>query len=159
MIPRVLASVVLSLAAAAVAAAPLLLQQPFGSQTPARMAIAHAMKRFGSPLTVVLAVATIWLALRVAADARRWLRPLLVVPVAIVLAAAWFARQNPFEWWFNALAAPRFVSVRDASLVEPQDLVLAVSRDGDAAAFPIRLLAYHHIVNERIGQSPAVVTY
>ena len=101
MIGRVIGSIVLALAAAAVAAAPLLLQQPFGTQTPAGMAVAHALKRWGSPLTIVLAAATIWLVLLIARRARWWGRLLLVAPVAVVLAAAWFARQNPFEWWFN----------------------------------------------------------
>jgi len=51
------------------------------------------------------------------------------------------------------------VAARDSTWVEPNDLVLAVSRDGDAAAYPIRLIAYHHIVNDRIGRTPSVVTY
>ena len=45
------------------------------------------------------------------------------------------------------------------AFVDPNDLVLAVSADGDAAAYPIRQMAYHHLVNDRIGRTPAVVTY
>src|SRR5262245_13142968 len=159
MIWRVLASLALALAAAAVAVAPVLLQNPFGAQTPASMAFAHTARYWGSPITIALAVATIALALTAAPRARWWGRALLVVPVAAVLAAAWFARQNPFEWWFNGLSQPRYVPVAEATFVEPGDLVLAVTQDDDAAAYPVRLVAYHHVVNDRIGRTPAVVTY
>ena len=159
MLPKALAAVLLAVAAAAVAAAPLLLQQPFGTQTPAGMWIAHTLRQWGTPLTIALAVAVIALALSIARRARWWGKALLVAPVAVVLAAAWFARQNPFEWWFNPLEEPRFVPASEASFVEPRDLVLAVQADGESAAYPIRLMAYHHIVNDRIGRTPAVVTY
>jgi hypothetical protein len=73
--------------------------------------------------------------------------------------AAWLARQNVFEWMFNPLPQPAFVSARGASFLEPGDLVLAVHVGDDAAAYPIRQMAYHHLVNDRIGRTPAVVTY
>jgi len=150
---------VLAVLAAGMAVAPVVLQQPFGAQTPTGMAVAHATKQWSPLLTVALAIGVVWLALSAARGAR-WLgKALLVVPVAVVLAASWFARQNAFEWWFNRLSQPRFVAARDSSWLEPNDLVLAVSRDGDAAAYPIRLIAYHHIVNDRIGRTPSVVTY
>jgi len=150
---------VLAVLAAGMAVAPVVLQQPFGAQTPTGMAVAHATKQWSPLLTVALAIGVVWLALSAARGAR-WLgKALLVVPVAVVFAASWFARQNAFEWWFNRLSQPRFVAARDSSWLEPNDLVLAVSRDGDAAAYPIRLIAYHHIVNDRIGRTPSVVTY
>ena len=43
--------------------------------------------------------------------------------------------------------------------VEPQDVVLAVSLKGDAAAYPVRQLAYHHLVQDVVGGLPLVVTY
>ena len=159
MLRRTIPAVALALAAVAIATAPVLLQQPFGSQTARGLWLAHSARVWGSPLTIALAIAVIWLTLVAGRDARWWGRVLLVLPVVLVAGAAWFARQNAFEWWFNRLAAPRFVTVGEASFVEPNDLVLAIGRDGDAAAFPIRLIAYHHIVNDRIGKMPAVVTY
>jgi hypothetical protein len=159
MILLVTAAAVLALLAAAIAAAPLLLQQPFGSQTGTGMWVAHLARVWGSSLTVALAVGVIAAVLLASRHARCWGRALLVVPVAVVLAAAWLARENPFEWMFNAVAQPAFVAAADATFVAPADLVIAVSRDGDAAAFPIRQLAYHHVVNDRIAGTPAVVTY
>jgi hypothetical protein len=159
MILTAIAVVVLAVVAAGIAAAPLLLQQPFGAQTPTGMWIAHTARTWGSPLTIALSVVTIALVLSASRHARWWARALFVVPVALVLASAWFARQNPFEWWFNGLPAPSFVTADGATFVEPGDVVLAVAADGESKAYPVRLIAYHHIVNDRIGKTPAVVTY
>ncbi len=60
---------------------------------------------------------------------------------------------------FAPLPRPAFVSAQAASFLEPGDLVLAVRVDDDAAAYPIRQMAYHHLINDRIGGTPAVVTY
>ena len=156
---RTIPVVALALAALAIATAPVLLQQPFGSQTAGGLWLAHAARTWGSLATIGLASAVIWLTLLTARNVRWWGRMLLVLPAALVVGAAWLARQNAFEWWFNRLAVPKFVTAAEASFVEPNDLVLAIGRDADAAAFPIRLIAYHHIVNDRIGKTPAVVTY
>jgi hypothetical protein len=157
-IKSVLAAV-LPLVAVAFVLAPLLVDQPFGTQTPRTMMFAYALRRWSPLATVALAAGTIAAALGVARQARWWAKGLLILPVALALAAAWFARQNPFEWKFNALPEARYVAAGDATFVQPGDLVLAVSIDGDAAAYPIRQIAYHHVVNDRIGGTPAVVTY
>lgn len=150
---------VLAGTAAGVAAVPLLLDRPFAAQTPGTLAVVYELRRWGPLVTVVLAVAAVAFALAASRDARWWARALLVLPVAVSLGAVWFARQNVFEWWFNPLPGARYVPARDAAFVDPADLVLAVSLDGDAAAYPIRQMAYHHLVNDRIGRTPAVVTY
>jgi Protein of unknown function (DUF3179) len=151
---------------------PLAIDQPFGSQTPRALAIAFTMRRW-SPLISALgvvglvALAVLALARHSAEGAtaawprrRRWLAGIgFAAALAISVTAAWFARQNPFEWMFNPLPRPAFVAAEKATFVEPDDLVLSVSAGGDAAAYPIRQMAYHHLVNDRIGRTPAVVTY
>ena len=139
---------------------PLAIDQPFGAQTPRIMALAFTMRRWSpfislaaSALVVVFAVSR-WRQTR-----RVVVKTALAAAVAFSLGAVWLARQNPFEWMFNPMAQARYVPARDASFVTDADLVLAVTLDQDAAAYPIRQLAYHHLVNDRIGGMPAVVTY
>jgi hypothetical protein len=108
---------------------------------------------------MAIAIGTIALVVGLMRRARWWARALWAVPLVVTIGAAWLAWQNPFEWMFNPLAHPGFVPAPQASFVERGDLVLAVTLDGDAAAYPIRQLAYHHVVNDRIGRTPAVVTY
>jgi hypothetical protein len=40
-----------------------------------------------------------------------------------------------------------------------QNKVLAVENHGEAVAYPIRLMAYHHVVHDRVGGTPIVATY
>jgi hypothetical protein len=155
-----IASVLIPIALVAMVVVPLAIDQPFGAQTPRTLAAAFAMRRW-SPL--VSALGTVVLVVLAAISLRRrrtWLAGIgFGGALAIAVAAAWFARQNPFEWMFNPLPRPQFVAAEKATFVEPNDLVLSVSVNSDAAAYPIRQMAYHHLVNDRIGRTPAVVTY
>ena len=145
--------------AAALVIVPLAIDQPFGAQTEDTMRLAYALRRWSPIATAVIAIVTIALVAGLARRARWWVRALWAMPLVVAIAAAWLAWQNPFEWMFNPLAHPGFVPAQQARFVERGDLVLAVTLDGDAAAYPIRQLAYHHVVNDRIGRTPAVVTY
>ena len=144
----------------AVVGLPLALDQPFGSQTARMLDAVYAMRRW-SPIVTALGLAALAVLAAISLRRRRtWLALVGFGGVlTLAIAAAWFARQNPFEWMFNPLPQPQFVAAAKATFVEPNDLVLAVSADGDAAAYPIRQMAYHHLVNDRIGRTPAVVTY
>jgi hypothetical protein len=155
-----IAAALIPIALIALVVVPLAIDQPFGSQTPRALAVAFTMRRW-SPLISALGVAgLVVLAVLSWPRRRRWLAGIgFGAALAISVAAAWFARQNPFEWMFNPLPRPAFVAAEKATFVEPDDLVLSVSVGGDAAAYPIRQMAYHHLVNDRIGRTPAVVTY
>jgi hypothetical protein len=142
-----------------VAALPLALDQPFGAQTPRLMAVVYALRRWSPLLTGAGAAAMLVITCVAWRRSRVPARAALVIGLVVTVATAWFARQNPFEWMFNPLSRPAFVAARAATFVEPGDLVLAVRVGDDAAAYPIRQMAYHHLVNDRIGRTPAVVTY
>jgi hypothetical protein len=60
---------------------------------------------------------------------------------------------------FHPLARAAYVHADAASFVSDADLVIAVERNGEAAAYPIRQLAYHHLVQDAVGGVPIVVTY
>jgi hypothetical protein len=57
-----------------------------------------------------------------------------------------------------AINAPKFVSAAAARL-EPQDRVLGIVRGGTAKAYPIKILNWHEIVNDRFGEEPIAITY
>lgn len=46
-----------------------------------------------------------------------------------------------------------------ANKIPMQNLVLAVSLNGEAKAYPIELIGYHHQVRDTIGNTPAMITY
>ena len=100
-------------------------------------------------MTLIAAiVASILAVLTILRTRRWWLRPLPLLVLAPVVLGAWFARQNHFEWMFAPQTTIAHVDAAKATFVQPDDLVMAVARDGAAIAYPIRQLAYHHIAND-----------
>ena len=58
-----------------------------------------------------------------------------------------------------AIDRPSFVGARDAAELGPSDMVLAIFRNGIAKAYPIRILNWHEVVNDRFGADDVVVTF
>jgi uncharacterized protein DUF3179 len=57
-----------------------------------------------------------------------------------------------------AIDAPKFVSASAANLAAA-DRVLGLARNGAVKAYPVRILNWHEIVNDRFGDEPIAVTY
>ena len=139
---------------------PVFIIQPFKPQTQRGLTISYAMRSWSPYLTIVALiigmVLTGWLWRR----SRRWFTRIgLVIVLLPLFPATWFARQNHFEWMFNPLAHSTYAKAADASYVEDSDMVLAVSVNGESAAYPVRLMAYHHLVQDVVGGTPVVTTY
>ncbi len=58
-----------------------------------------------------------------------------------------------------AIDRPTLVGARDATELRPDDMVLAVFRNGIAKAYPIRILNWHEVVNDRFGADNVVITF
>ena len=58
-----------------------------------------------------------------------------------------------------AIDRPRFVDAGQADFLAPGDRVLGIDRHGIRRAYPVRILNYHEIVNDRFGDEAVVVTY
>jgi hypothetical protein len=147
-------------AAVAFVVVPVFLIQPFRPQTGRALAVGYEVRRLAPWATVALALLGLWLVVRMWRGSRRWwakaVMALLLVPVA---ASAWLARQNVFEWMFSPLAAPEYARADEADFVGGEDMVLAVERGGERVAYPVRLMAYHHLVADAVGGVPLVATY
>lgn len=149
----------LVLCAAALVAVPMWLIRPFSPQTPDGLAIAFVLRRWAPLATIVVVLAALLLAAVMWRNARWWSRALIVLAFIPLLGAAWAARQNVFEKMFAPLAETRSASAADAGWVEEGDPVLAIALNGEAAAYPVRQVAYHHIVQDVVGGVPVAVTY
>ena len=57
------------------------------------------------------------------------------------------------------LDSPRYETATEAIWLNDNDIVLGVEFDGDARAYPIKILNWHEIVNEKVGEKDIVVTY
>jgi len=59
-----------------------------------------------------------------------------------------------------ALLDPQFISAKEAAdSLKPGDKVIGVSMGGKARAYPIRILNYHELANDRIGDTPLLVSW
>jgi hypothetical protein len=60
---------------------------------------------------------------------------------------------------FNPLANATYARTSEAGFVADTDIVMVVENNGEAAAYPIRQMAYHHLVQDVVGGTPIVATY
>ena len=147
-------------AAAAFVIVPLYLIQPFRPQTGTGLAFGYQVRRLAPWATLALGLAGLVLVVRMWRASRRWwaraLAVLLLLPVG---ASAWAARQNVYELMFNPLASPAYARAGQVDYLSDEDMVLAVERGGERVAYPVRLMAYHHLVGDTVGDVPVVATY
>lgn len=150
----------ISVSAFAIIFIPAWLIQPFKAQTSQTVHCAFMLRRFSSWLTLALLALLIFALIRnYRSFGRWWQKAGALILLIICVFSAWFARQNHFEWMFNPLKNPGYVAASKADFVEPSDMVLAVKINGEDAAYPVRLLAYHHLVQDVVGGKPIVATY
>jgi hypothetical protein len=150
----------LVVASFALVIAPAWILNPFAPETQEGLQTAYAARRAAPLVTIVFVAAALILVWTMWPQARRWWRKaLMIVAVLLIGGSALLARQNHFEWMFAPLHDARFARANDASFVDAEDMVLAVAQKDDAAAYPVRQLAYHHIVHDSVGGVPLVVTY
>ena len=122
------------------------------------MHTALVFRQFAPAGTILAAGAVLTLMWVLWGRTGRFQRIAMVVAGVLVLGAATMARMNYFEWMFHPVQQPGFEKADDAKL-DPGEMVLTVSINGDARAYPVREMAYHHIVNDVVGGVPIVATY
>jgi hypothetical protein len=141
-------------------AIPVRLIMPFKAQTPFGVALAFELRRQAPAVTLLGLILLLTLLVRLARHVTRWWQwAPLVLLAALGSLPAWFARQNHFEWMFNPLPDPTYAPATLVSFVDDRDMVVAVEIGGDAVAWPVRQMAYHHIVQDEVGGVPVVSTY
>src|SRR5437762_1389107 len=155
--PALLGLLLLSIALVAI---PVFLIQPFRPQTQRALEISYLLRAWSPLVTFFIFLAALALTISKWKSARRWWRKgLLVIILLLSIVPAWFARQNHFEWMFNPLHHSSYVKTADAAFVRDTDMVLAVKINNEAVAYPVRLMAYHHVVSDTVGGTPICATY
>jgi len=143
-----------------VVAVPVFLIRPFSPQSAATVAAAFHLRSISpwlAPLAAALTALGAFLLLR--RRPRWYLGVLAILPTALTGGAAWLSHQNHFEWMFAPLPGAEYERARDVRFVDDADMVVAVEVNGDAVAFPVRQMAYHHVLNDEAGKVPIVSTY
>jgi glucan phosphoethanolaminetransferase (alkaline phosphatase superfamily) len=138
---------------------PVVLIMPFRSQSQGGLALAYSLRRWSPSLTLIVAAVSLAVVIWLWRGTRWWIKPALVIALMLTFTATWFARQNHFEWMFNPLPNAGYAKTSEAHFMTDSDMVLAVEHQGEAVAYPIRLMAYHHLVQDTVGGTPLVATY
>ena len=145
--------------AVAMVCIPIWEMRPFQPQSAAGLARAFAARRMAPAATLLALLFAAGLAWRLWRTARWAGRLALAASLLVVGASAWSVRQELFEKMFPPLHHPGYVRAAAAGFVAPGEMVMAIQAAGEAVAYPVRQVAYHHVVEDVVGGTPLAVTY
>jgi muconolactone delta-isomerase len=137
---------------------PFFIIHPFRYQAPRALLLAMAFRQRAPLGTLVAALACLALATVLWRTTGRWRKVLIAVTLIVVAFSAVMARLNHFEWMFHPITDAQF-QPQSASKLDPKEMIMAVNLAGEARAYPISQMAYHHILNDVVGGVPIAVTY
>ena len=137
---------------------PFFIIRPFRYQSPSALALAMAARQRAPWATLAAALLCLALLLLLWRTSERWRKIILTSVMLVVTCSAVMSRLNHFEWMFHPIDAPQFESA-SASKLASGEMILAVRYGSDARAYPIREMAYHHILNDVVAGVPVAVTY
>ena len=137
---------------------PAFIIRPFTHQSAAGLALAMALRQRAPWGTLVATVLCLVCAFVLWGGVSRWRKIVLALVMVLVAFSAVMSRLNYFEWMFHPVDSPRFESA-SASKLDKSEMMLAIRYGSDARAYPIREMAYHHVLNDVVAGVPVAVTY
>ncbi len=137
---------------------PTFIIRPFTHQTSRGLFLAMAIRQRAPIVSLICAIVCLLLVLLLWQRRGIWSRTGLSILMLIVAASAVMSRLNYFEWMFHPVDKARF-EAESASKLDKSEMILTVQYGADARAYPIREMAYHHILNDVVGGVPVAVTY
>ena len=132
--------------------------RPFSHQSPSALALAMSLRQSAPLVTLAAALVSLVLALILWGAAGKARKIVLASVMVVVAFAAVMSRLNYFEWMFRPVDSPQFESA-SASKLDKGEMILAIRYGSDARAYPIREMAYHHVLNDVVADVPVAVTY
>lgn len=58
-----------------------------------------------------------------------------------------------------ALTAPAYVPAAEAGFMRDEEQVIGLFYRGEARAYPLRIMSWHELVNDRLGELPVLVSW
>jgi len=138
---------------------PLYVIQPFRAQGAHELAAALLVLRYklaAATLSAFAALAALVFYWR--AQNRWWRRAVATAGALLVCALAALSRVNVYELMFHPDAHPVFRAASQVKL-DSDEKVIAVRLGEAARAYPIRIVSYHHVINDVLDKVALVATY
>jgi hypothetical protein len=137
---------------------PAFIIRPFRFQSPRGLILAMAVRQVAPFWSLVSVATSLLLLVLLWRHTSPWKRSALLAGVCLACAAAVMSRVDYFEWMFHPVPSVGFEAI-DKSKLGSSEMVMAVRFAADARAYPIRAMAYHHVVNDVVAGVPIAVTY
>ena len=137
---------------------PAFIIRPFRHQAPRELLLAMSLRQRAPLFTLVSALTCFIMTYALWRISSRWGKAVLTLAMLVVTFSAVMARLNYFEWMFHPIAGPQFLAQSESKL-DAKEMIMAVRVAGDARAYPISQMAYHHVFNDVVGGVPIAVTY
>ncbi len=147
-----------SLTAIALFFIPAFIIRPFRHQSPHALLLAMALRQHAPLGTLIAGLASVVVAFALWRKTIRGRKILLASTLLLVAFSAVMARLNYFEWMFHPITGPQFLAQSESRL-DPKEMIMALRLNGDARAYPISQMAYHHVLNDVVAGVPIAVTY
>ena len=137
---------------------PAFIIRPFGYQAPRALLLAMAIRQQAPIVSLLCAVVSLLLIAVLWRSSNKWRKAVLSLAGIAVAFSAVMSRLNYFEWMFHPVDSAKF-EAESSSKLGADEMILAVRYGADARAYPIREMAYHHVLNDVVGGVPIAVTY
>jgi hypothetical protein len=138
---------------------PMYVISPFRRQGPNELALALTVARFKPVIALITAIAAIvscigyW-----RLQPPKWKRVLPAAGAIVAVTLAVLARVNIYELMFHPVVHASFTAAPEVKL-DGAEKVITVRIGGQARAYPIRVMSYHHLLNDIVGGVAIVATY
>jgi hypothetical protein len=138
---------------------PVYVIRPFRAQGARELAAALAITRWRPLITVASAIVAMIAAVAYwRVQSRGWWRGFAGAGAVIAVALVWLARVNVYELMFHPAGRPAFAAAADVRL-DGDEKVIAVRQGSEARAYPVRIISYHHVINDELGGAAIAATY
>jgi riboflavin transporter FmnP len=137
---------------------PAFIIRPFRYQAPRALMWAMAIRQRAPIVSLLCAFVSLLLIAMLWRSSNKWRKAVLSLAAFAVILSAVMSRLNYFEWMFHPVDSARF-DAESSSKLGADEMILAVRYGADSRAYPIREMAYHHILNDVVGGVPIAVTY
>ena len=132
--------------------------RPFHHQTVGGLTLAMDLRQRAPRGTLSAALICLVFVLILWRGSNLWRKIVLSALMLLIVFSAVMARLNYFEWMFHPVDSAKF-DAEAASKLDKEEMILAIRFGGDARAYPISEMAYHHILNDVVDGVPVAVTY
>jgi Protein of unknown function (DUF3179) len=140
-------------------AIPMYVIRPFRPQDQGQLALALTVRGLGPWISAVCVAGVLWAMVAGWKRSKRVFGRIGLIGLGVLtVAAACLTHVNIFEIMFHPYPTPTFVDGPQAQ-VDADDKVLSVHIGEETHAYPIRIMGYHHIVNDSVGGVPIAATY